>query len=168
MIRFSFPQQSLRIRFSEGTAIDHGYFSLRPFKSMSDPNGMTAYMRQVRAASTSEIVIHKESFRYLDGRAFGRALFHELMHAQTVQDTLVQLESPLINAGTTVCNADPKTYYDSINAHEDALQLGGRGAEAAQTVRNYEKGQLFEGNVNNWYSKQVLVDLNLYQRDLYK
>jgi hypothetical protein len=168
----AFRQASIDMR----AAIDSGYFTLRPHMSISNPS-FRAYMQQYNAGAHSEIIIYKEGFS-LDNHLFARGLFHELMHAQSLQESLFALESgsskPMLG---TVYDPDPKTYYDRANAklvsgfnipgvspaHAPPVPPAKGGGGITGTIAdNYEKGHMYEGNVNNWYSKVVLKALKLY------
>jgi hypothetical protein len=145
-------------------AIDHGYFTLRPRMSVSPPD-FSVRMAQFNAGGQSEVVIFREGLA-LNARAFRVALFHETVHAAGWQDVVKALEvGP--RRPRYEYDPDPKTYYDRVNANLFS-QVASPGAGpssqpgVAPTVSNYEKGHLYEGNVMNWYPREILRRLGQY------
>jgi len=150
-------------------AISSGYFTLRPFTSISNPL-QTNFMQQYNDGGQSEILIYKEGFKW-DPRQMAIGLMHELMHAPSVQNTLYRIvNAPGKKSRGQLYNPDPKTFYDRANdnkyllrhtgVHGQALGKGQTAANTGNTADNYDKA-IYEGAINNWYPREILRKLKL-------
>jgi hypothetical protein len=163
-------------------AIDHGYFTMRPGSSYTS-GGHNAAMAQFNTGGESEIVVYdKGAAWHTDDFAIG--LFHEVIHAASWQDKVIDLDfnppgtptAERADLHKTVYSDDPKKYYDAANRsfpetvrpgeYSTVKAVGQDGGtepvnRPTRIVADYEKGHLFEGNIMNWYSRSVLRAANL-------
>lgn len=98
---------------------------------------------------------------------FSRGVFHELTHAQSTQESLYSFEMGANRRmRSTQYSSDPRSYYNGVHVNlVTRVAVPGGGGKvtpgSAPIISNYEKGHLFEGNVNNWYASSILGALRL-------
>ena len=146
------------------SAIDQGYFTLRPNMSISD-SVRSIEMQQYNAGGQSEIIVYKEGFS-LSSKMFYRGIFHELIHSHSMQESLYSLERPGRRMLSMPYNADPRSFYNGVHTNPrfvtkgaEPMKGGKMPSGSAPIMSNYEKGGLVEGNVNNWYASSILSAL---------
>lgn len=139
-------------------AIENGYFTLAPNRDISGSN-FRVFMEQKGAGGDSEIIIYKWAFGE-NSRSFVEKLFHEFIHVPSWQDGITMLEGGWKNIISY--DSDPKSYYDSANTHLTVPIDVPSDKGGAPIPKNYEGGHLYEGNVNNWYPREILRDLRLW------
>ncbi|WP_298334529.1 LysM peptidoglycan-binding domain-containing protein [uncultured Erythrobacter sp.] len=137
-------------------AINDGYFTLRPYVSVSPANSKIL-MRQYGFSSESEIEMYKESFQLSD-KNFGESLVHELIHATTMNHEILSMHLKRNLSGRTNYDPNPKQHYDARHTYTGAAGTG----QKINLPAGYFNENLYEDGAVNWYTKQVLKPLGLF------